>query len=414
MPATKSMSGRSALDKEFLMSHRARIGAGAASSAAFIALAACRGDTVSLGTNATTAAPPDAAPANEVGVSATSPAQPMPEAGATRDAATRDAANWVANVGVNASAGEIPSGAGAGPDWSDAWTVLASDQSFPIALAVDDESVYWACEGGYGEGSIQSVAKGGGPSTLLATTYNRPNSMALDGAYVYWGELLDTAVQRVPRAGGGEEMIVDDVDDGWPVWAVASGVLYYRRTDGSLVVADGDGVVPPVFVSDGTNWGGAMLVVGASLYWSEASPGNTQMNWSWRTAPIAGGSSVAFATSKFETGGAATDGSSLFWIGAVAGTGVEVHTQPLAGGDDTTLYAIDGNVDAGPLAVDDQFVYFLVEEASAQTLLRVPQTGGSADVLETGLPSDATIAVDATTIYLATYESGGVIAARPK
>ncbi len=84
-------------------------------------------------------------------------------------------------------------------------TVLASEQSFPGAIALDGTWAYWTTRGLSGsQGAVNRVALDGGTPIVLTTGLADPTSLLTDGEFVYagtpqWGgsELL-----KIPVAGG--------------------------------------------------------------------------------------------------------------------------------------------------------------------------------------------------------------------
>jgi len=62
-------------------------------------------------------------------------------------------------------------------------TTLASQQAQPLALAIDDTSIYW---GDHLSGSLMRVPKAGGPAVVLASGSSGFEDVAVDDQYVYW------------------------------------------------------------------------------------------------------------------------------------------------------------------------------------------------------------------------------------
>jgi hypothetical protein len=66
---------------------------------------------------------------------------------------------------------------------------LATGQNRPFAMAVDGDNVYWtnsAEDGDAGSGSVMSVPKAGGATTVLASGETKPHEIAVGGGNVYW------------------------------------------------------------------------------------------------------------------------------------------------------------------------------------------------------------------------------------
>jgi hypothetical protein len=82
-------------------------------------------------------------------------------------------------------------------------TTLATGQTRPITLAVDDTNVYWIDQtSGYATpavGSILKVPIAGGTPTVLATGQDEPVDIAVDDKSVYWLERAGHIVKLTPK-----------------------------------------------------------------------------------------------------------------------------------------------------------------------------------------------------------------------
>jgi hypothetical protein len=85
---------------------------------------------------------------------------------------------------------------------------VASTQNSPLAVAVDDEFVYWTTQGtsnrNFNDGTIVKAPVGGGPTVVLATAQVDPNSITVDATSVYWtnkgsGNGTDGAVMMLAK-----------------------------------------------------------------------------------------------------------------------------------------------------------------------------------------------------------------------
>ncbi len=214
--------------------------------------------------------------------------------------------------------------------------MLAAGMALPWGIAVDDQNVYWADQGGAVDpsddglpqdvGSIQAVAKSGGPARTLASLLSIPKFVALDGDGIVWQD--DSLVGRVAKTGG-------------PPIKLAA--MAPASTSSNLVVADGH----------------AFWAVGDGA-WSIQSVATTGAGPSTLASDIPQPSNVVVA------------GSTAFWSlkgGAEVGA---VQSVPTSGGIPADVSLPD--VQAGAqgqealfLLVDDRAFYF-VEEWQAPTL----------------------------------------------
>jgi hypothetical protein len=88
--------------------------------------------------------------------------------------------------------------------WSKVSLKISSVGKLPSttsALGIDDSHVYYASwtQRGTPTGLIQKMPKTGGASEVVVTGLRTPNSLAIDGDYVYFADDEDKIVARVPR-----------------------------------------------------------------------------------------------------------------------------------------------------------------------------------------------------------------------
>ena len=96
-------------------------------------------------------------------------------------------------------------------------TIIADNQNGLGAPTVLGKTVFWASTG---EGTVSFAAPTGGQGTkILATAQSRPKRVAVDETHVYWttlgslgdgGDVGDGAIVRVPRAGGVPETVAKE------------------------------------------------------------------------------------------------------------------------------------------------------------------------------------------------------------
>jgi hypothetical protein len=139
----------------------------------------------------------------------------VPKAGGAREILTDDA-DYPREIAVDATylyaayngSGEPPSGAIVRmPKGGGAVEVLAAQQHFPGSIALDETSVYFdnaATDYQRGtDGTINRVAKTGGPVQTLATTvYGTAWHMVIAQGAIFYVDMRTNSLARVPLAGG--------------------------------------------------------------------------------------------------------------------------------------------------------------------------------------------------------------------
>jgi hypothetical protein len=128
--------------------------------------------------------------------------------------------------------------------------VLASEINsayLPVALAVNGTSLYFTANDfgsnlGLNGGVYTRPSAGGGTlTTIVATATGGPGPMAVNGTYVYWGEVASStskcAVVRAPKTGVGTTgEILTRLQNGASVRAVALDAthVYYGDSKGNV------------------------------------------------------------------------------------------------------------------------------------------------------------------------------------
>jgi hypothetical protein len=224
-------------------------------------------------------------------------------------------------------------------------TTLARSKgySYPASIAVDNTHVYWT---DIVKGTVNEVPVGGGSVTTLASGQHYPISVAVDGTHVYWvnqGSYFDSdgTVSEVPIGGGS-------------VTTLASGV-------GNLA---------------------SVAVDGTHVYWADLAPPG--VDGTVDEVPVGGGSVTTLASGQEYPISVAVDGAHVYWVNESPYYPGAVNEVPVGGGS-VTILASDGA--AGPLAVDDSYVYW--SDYSDGALMRAPLGGGSVKTLVRGQSASA-------------------------
>jgi hypothetical protein len=218
---------------------------------------------------------------------------------------------------------------------------------------------------------VASVAKNGGPTTMLVHRTLSDGGIVVDASFVYWSDAASRIISKVPRSGG------NPVD-------IATGLFTYRLAVDAryLYVASGDqsiqriplaGGAPEIVASDQGDISGLALDA-QFVYWNSGKA--TIMK-----APVSGGAALEFAKTGDHSTDLAIANSVLFWIEGqtLRSSGVSGESQRIV----TSASSYD------EIAADSGHAFLLsytltrvaISDASAELLLR-PQYPGKAIILD--------------------------------
>jgi hypothetical protein len=214
-------------------------------------------------------------------------------------------------------------------------TTLASGQNSPDAIAVDATSVYWVdvgtfdSKGNYNanSGTVMQVARGGGTPTTLASGQEFPISIAVDATSVYWANAgssdTDGALMKVPLGGGtpttlasGQNnpnaIVVDAASVYWTNSGINDGVGFFKAGTGAVLKVPLSGGATSTLAS-GQNSPSGIAVDAVSVYWANASEGAVLK------VAISGGPTSTLASGQKYPFGVAVDATSVYWTNLVGG-----------------------------------------------------------------------------------------------
>jgi hypothetical protein len=241
--------------------------------------------------------------------------------------------------------------------------VLAANQLNPVALAIDDASVYWITSGSDGAVMRCALSGCGGNAEAYVIGQPNPNDIAVDDSFVYWSQ---------------------------------SGAIHRATTR--------SGPVTSTFVQATiqTNYQ-ALTVDGPDLFYIDQNGGT----WEVGAAARADGGTRTIATPNNANGRAlaASDGG-IVWF--AQGTSQPALYGCARDGTCTGSLWLEPVGDEGRLAIDSTHVYWTAPQSGE---LRRCATGGctSADILAQGQPQPTSLAVRDDEVFFTSGADGGVL-----
>jgi hypothetical protein len=257
-------------------------------------------------------------------------------------------------------------------------TVLATVTSAyneGLWLALGATDVYFS-----GGGTVGAVPKGGGATTVLASTANEGIGIALAGGTLYWTESFTDGTKpgdilRVPASGGSPQTVASNLDlpiglvtDGTSLYFITSAAIDEVSTSGGAVTTLAPMANAQVIATDGTNVYWAVDdVSGVTCGICPPPPPPKPTDSTVYRMPVAGGTPTAIATG-YLIDAVATDGTNAYWFDAHAHT---LSTVPVVGGTPTVLATGVGS-DLGPVVYAGA-IYWV---ATNGEVMRMPTSHG--------------------------------------
>lgn len=185
---------------------------------------------------------------------------------------------------------------------------------------LDATNAYWTAEGSTGStsGTIGKAALAGGPAMTIALGQNFPLSIAVDATSVYWADGVNSTIVKVPVGGGvlqtlasassPQGIAIDSTSVYWLDALPGGAVMSVPIAGGSAsTLASEPGVTPLSIAVDAT-----------SVYWTNAPSGSA--SGSVMKVPIGGGTPITIAAgqtpaSSNNGGLLAVDAMNVYWVG---------------------------------------------------------------------------------------------------
>ncbi len=147
---------------------------------------------------------------------------------------------------------------------------VASNQSRPRDVVVDESRVYWTSGGEQGAVMISPLAA---PSpTPLAEGQNEPSGLALFDSKIYWASSGAGQILSAPKAGGAVTVLASDQHQPVAVAVDASGV-YWATHQGEIVVLRNEPGSAPVLLATGQSRPEGIALDDKAVYWTSAEAG---------------------------------------------------------------------------------------------------------------------------------------------
>jgi hypothetical protein len=266
---------------------------------------------------------------------------------------------------------------------------LASGQTCPWGMAIDDTSVYWTNCGDPTGGYVLKVPKAGGEVVKLASG-DRLSGIAVANGSVYWvagtSDASSGAIMEIPVGGGPPTTLTSRPGPPAHIAADSSYVYWAEQNAGVMKVA--------------ITGGAAGMVASAQMPWWIAL-GETDVLWMGQgvmMAPKAGGAATAL-TSSFPTlppAGLAVDATNVYFTSGPPGGMSGVSTVPMKGGAVTLVTSGVPSSTPGPIAIDSTRAYWADGSNVVHT---VSLSGGAPTTLAVDQNNVVAIAVDASAVY---------------
>jgi hypothetical protein len=261
--------------------------------------------------------------------------------------------------------------------------VIAQLSALIIAVAMDDATIYFACD----DGTLYSVLKGGsGGPVPLAETSDDIEGIAVDATDVYFTTLVAGEIRRVPKLGGDIQTIATGQKRPWGI-ALNEEYAYWANqgtddvgapgNDGSIMSLRKIGGPEPTTLAAGEQMPTAIAIEDTTLVWADGPWGAA--NGMIRSFDLTsdGGAATSLAANLDNPSVLVVGGEKVYFpLDGDLGNPGTISSVPLAGGPSTTFasFATDAPL---ALAADASSLYYGAIGAQAGAVLKIPLGGGA-------------------------------------
>jgi hypothetical protein len=290
--------------------------------------------------------------------------------------------------------------------------VIASPGQPIWGIAVDSTYVWWTQPGT--PGSPQSGAllrkafAAGSADDEVVMLLNDPRGIAIDNINVYWVDYLDSSVNQIKVAVGGQVLDYPQLNaeggDISPPYANpisvtndANNVYWVSNVAGGCVLSvpiGNPGGLEPKVIQCGEDNPWAITTDSTNVYWVDQGSGAS--NGLVRQKAVDGsGTALSLSTGEANPFAIAVDGKNVYWVDNVNGTGTV--KQAAIGSTGSAMTLAQGEGAPYGIAIDANNVYWT--DFSDNTVNAVPIGSTTKTVYAVNQSSPAAIAVDKVNIY---------------
>jgi hypothetical protein len=270
-------------------------------------------------------------------------------------------------------------------------TIASSEH--PVLVALDTERIYWTDRPETGApGSVHGCTLDGSATGILASDQSAPDGIAVDDQFVYWSDTGAGTIMTYPKDGGALSTLVS-LQPGPADLLIGNGNLYWTDLVGGTVMG-----VPLTNPNTITTYAKTQsfplfaAVDSENIYWTNLV-GTTGL----ARASLDGG--APFTLAHGNPYQVAVDDTSVYWTDGMTGT----LSKTAKNGDATEVILFSSAKNALALALDDGNVYWGTSDGD---VVRATAEGKNSVTLassSSGFPGN--FAIDATNVYWAAGQS---------